>query len=90
MFQSRIAEWSYGLGCVSAAVAIVYRSLWFVGARLFGAPRLVLDNFVELSILLFVVSIGYSGEGEHQFRKEAERRSGPKVNSSRSEATLAW
>jgi len=34
--------------------------------------------------------IGYSGEGEHRFRKEAERRSGAKVNSSRSEATLAW
>jgi len=33
---------------------------------------------------------GYSGEGEHRFRREAERRSGAKVNSSRSEATLAW
>jgi hypothetical protein len=32
---------------------------------------------------------GYSGEGEHRFRREAERRSGAKVNSSRSEATLA-
>ena len=31
---------------------------------------------------------GYSGEGEHRFRREAERRSGAKVNSSRSEATL--
>jgi hypothetical protein len=40
-------------------VAIVYRALWFGGlrARLFGAPRVVPDNFVELSILLFVVSI---------------------------------
>ncbi len=33
--------------------------------------------------------LGYSGEGEHRFRREAERRSGAKVNSSRSEATLA-
>lgn len=33
---------------------------------------------------------GYSGEGERCFRREAERRSGVKVNSSRSEATLAW
>jgi len=33
---------------------------------------------------------GYSGEGEHRFRREAERRSGAKVNSSRSEATLTW
>jgi hypothetical protein len=32
---------------------------------------------------------GYSGEGEHRFRRETERRSGAKVNSSRSEATLA-
>ena len=35
------------------------------------------------------VQIGYSGEGEHRFRRQAERRSGVKVNSSRSEATLA-
>ena len=52
MFQSKIAEWSYYLGCVSAAVAIVYRALWFGGARLFGAPRVVPHNFLELSILL--------------------------------------
>ena len=37
-----------------------------------------------------VKTLGYSGEGEHRFRKKAERRSGAKVNSSRSEATLAW
>jgi hypothetical protein len=59
MFQSRIAEWSYYLGCVSAAAAIVYRALWFgsLGAGLFGAPRVLPHNLVELSILLFVVSI---------------------------------
>ena len=59
MFQSRIAEWSYYLGCVSAAAAIVYRALWFgsLGERLFGAPRVVPHNFLDLSILLFVVSI---------------------------------
>ena len=59
MFHSRIAEWSYYLACVSAAVAIIYRALWFggLGARLFGEPRVVPHNFVDLSILLFVVSI---------------------------------
>lgn len=59
MFPSKIAEWSYYLGFVSAAVAVVYRIFWFgaLGARLFGAPRVVPHNFVELSILLFVVSI---------------------------------
>ena len=31
-------------------------------------------------------SFGYSGEGEHRFRKEAERRSAAKVNSSRNES----
>jgi hypothetical protein len=36
------------------------------------------------------VGYGYSGEGERCFRREAERHSGAKVNSSRSEATLAW
>jgi hypothetical protein len=53
------AEWSYYLGCVSAAVAIVYRAFWFgaLGACLFGAPRVVPHNFLELSILLFVVAI---------------------------------
>jgi hypothetical protein len=60
MLRSRIAEWSYRLGSVSAAVAIIYRALWFggIGARLFGAaPRIVPHNFVDLSILLLVISI---------------------------------
>jgi hypothetical protein len=60
MSRLRIAEWSYQLGCVSAAVAIVYRVLWFggLGARLFGAaPRIIPHNFLDLSILLFVISI---------------------------------
>jgi hypothetical protein len=59
MFQSTIAEWSYYLGCVSAAAAIVYRVMWLgsFGARLFGAPRVLPHNLMELSILLFVVSI---------------------------------
>lgn len=60
MSRSRIAEWSYQLGGVSAAVAIIYRVLWFgeLGARLFGAaPRVVPHNFLDLSILLLVISI---------------------------------
>jgi hypothetical protein len=59
MFRSRIAEWSYQLGCVSAGAAIVYRVLWIggLGARLFGAPRIVPHNFMDLSILLLVISI---------------------------------
>jgi hypothetical protein len=57
MSHSKIAEWSYYLGGVSAAVAIVYRMLLFADARLFGAPRVVPHNFLELSILLFVLSI---------------------------------
>jgi DNA invertase Pin-like site-specific DNA recombinase len=36
------------------------------------------------------LEVGYSGEGEQRFRREAERHSGAKVNSSRSVATLAW
>ena len=59
MFQSKIAEWSYYLGCLSAAVAIVYRAFWFgaLGARLFGAPRVLPHHLAELSILFLVVSI---------------------------------
>jgi hypothetical protein len=40
MFRSRIAEWPYQLGCISAAAAIIYRVLWVggLGARPFGAP----------------------------------------------------
>jgi hypothetical protein len=59
MFQSRIATWSYYLGFVSAAAALVYRVLWFgsLGVRLFGVSRVLPHNLLELSILLFVVSI---------------------------------
>ena len=59
MFQSRLGEWSYYLGCVSAAGAIVYRALWFgsLGTRLFSSPPVVPHHLMEISILLFVVSI---------------------------------
>jgi hypothetical protein len=59
MFQSGIAEWSYYLGLVSAAAALVYRALWFgtLGARLFAGSRVLPHNLIELSILLFVASI---------------------------------
>ena len=59
MFQSRIAEWSYYLGLISAAAALVYRALWFgsLGVRLFGVSRILPLNLIELSILLFVASI---------------------------------
>ena len=57
MSQSKIAEWSYYLGCISAAVTVVYRALLLADARLFGAPRVVPHHFLELSVLLFVVSI---------------------------------
>jgi len=60
MVQSKIAQWSYYLGCVSAAAAIVYRLFWFggLGARLFGAaPRIIPHSFLDLSILFFVLSI---------------------------------
>ena len=70
MSRLRIAEWSYQLGCVSAAVAIIYRVVWFggLGARLFGAaPRVVPHNFMDLSILLFVISIAsYAHEMVHR------------------------
>ena len=64
MFQSKIAEWSYYLGCVSAAAAIVYRVLWFggLGRRLFGAPSVVPHNFAELGILLLVLSIASNAQ----------------------------
>jgi len=59
MFRLRIAEWTYQLGCISAAAAVIYRVLWVggLGARLFGAPRVVPHNLMELSILLLVISI---------------------------------
>jgi len=57
MSQSRIAEWSYYFGCLSAAVTIVYRALLLAGPRLFRTPRVVPHQFLELSILLFLVSI---------------------------------
>jgi hypothetical protein len=70
MSRLRIAEWSYILGLVSAAVAIIYRVLWFggLGARLFGAaPRVVPHNFMDLGVLLFVISIAsYAHEMVHR------------------------
>ena len=60
MLQSKIAEWSYYLGCASTAAAIVYRLFWFGGlaARLFGAaPHVVPHSFLDLGVLLFVLSI---------------------------------
>jgi hypothetical protein len=64
MSQSKIAEWSYYLGCISTLVAIVYRVLGFagLGAPIFGeTPRIVPHNFLDLSILLFVLSIASNG-----------------------------
>ena len=66
MLQSTIAEWSYYLGCLSAAIAIIYRIFWFggLGARMFGAaPRIVPHSFVDLSILLLVLSIASNARG---------------------------
>src|SRR5258708_18421627 len=60
-------------------------------ARHFGVAQLSIRE--ALNILAaegFVTKRWYSGEGEHRFRREAERHSGAKVNSSRSVATLAW
>ena len=60
MSRSRIAEWSYQLGCLSAVATIIYRLLWFVsglGPRLFGTIHVLPFNLLHLSILLFVVSI---------------------------------
>jgi hypothetical protein len=68
MFQSRIAQWSYYLGCVSAAVAIVYRALTLGGVRFLSAPRLIPHNFFDLSILLFVVSIASDARAIHRQR----------------------
>ena len=58
MFGSRIAEWSYWLGCISAAVAVIYRVLWLAVGAVFGPVPLVLPhNFMDLSILLLVIAI---------------------------------
>jgi len=60
MIQSKIAKWSYYLGGVSTAAAIVYRLFWFgtLGARLFGAtPHVVPHSFLDLGVVLFVLSI---------------------------------
>ena len=61
MSKSRIAEWSYWLGCISAVVAVVYRVLWLAVGAVFGPKHLIFPhNFMDLSILLLVISIGTS------------------------------
>jgi hypothetical protein len=59
MSRSRIAEWSYQFGCLSAVAAIIYRVLWLVsvGPRLFARLHVLPFNLLHLSFLLLVVSI---------------------------------
>jgi hypothetical protein len=68
---SKVADWSYKLGSVAAAVAILYRLLWFggLGERLFGAPHVLPHNFVELSILLLVLSIASNAHATNSPKK---------------------
>jgi hypothetical protein len=73
----------------SAAYFVYVAKKWlrFAGVLIQPAiPRMRFAN--ELDDFAKWVT-GYSGEGERLFRREAERRSGRKLNSSRSEATLA-
>jgi len=63
MFGSRIAEWSYRLGCISAVLAVIYRLLWLAFGALFGPVPLILPhNFMDLSILLLVISIATNAQ----------------------------
>ena len=74
MLQSTIAEWSYYLGCLSAAIAVIYRMFWFggLGARLFGvAPRIIPHSFMDLSILLLVLSI--ASNAHEMVRRDASK-----------------
>jgi hypothetical protein len=59
-----------------------------IAVRLKVKQNQLVGVFSKIGVV--VDALGYSGEGEHRFRREAERRSGAKANSSRSEATLAW
>src|ERR1700691_3413398 len=52
--------------------------------------KIVAKTIGAAPVIAQSLKTGYSGEGEHRFRREAERHSGAKVNSSRSAATLAW
>jgi hypothetical protein len=61
--------------------------------KLNTSDKVSIAAMIVVAVVLMVLLIlftGYSGEGEHRFRREGERHSGVKVNSSRSEATLAW
>jgi hypothetical protein len=76
MSQSRIAEWSYYFGCLSAAVTIVYRALLLADPRLFRTPRVVPHQFLELSILLFLVSIASTARAINRLGDEKVAASG--------------
>ena len=74
MLRSNIAQLSYQLGCISAITAVIYRALWLgaIGPRLFGeAPRITSHNFVDLSILLLVISIASNANA--MFHHEANK-----------------
>jgi len=59
MSHSKIAEWSYQLGIVGAVAAVAYRLLWFgdLGPRLYGAVHVLPYNLLQLSVLVFLISI---------------------------------
>jgi hypothetical protein len=57
------------------------------GREKFDATKILNSNELMVKILIRK-DFGYSGESEHRFQREAERHSGVKVNSSRSEAPL--
>jgi len=67
-----------GFSEIGMAVALAARPRLIKSSDCFDLSKCSLDKS------------GYSGEGEHRFRREAERHSGAKVNSSRSVATLVW
>jgi len=59
MSNSRVTEWAYKFACICAAAAVVYRMLWFfdIGHRLYTKVSILPYNFLEFSLLLFVISI---------------------------------
>jgi hypothetical protein len=65
MTRSKIADWTYMLGWVSALAALAFRSLFFFTelsvtiCRNYGVKP---SSFLQLAVLFFVISIASRGE----------------------------
>jgi len=65
MTRANLAEWTYLLGCASAVLALIFRSLFYfatgVGVSICENVGLKPSSLLQFSVLCFVFSIASRG-----------------------------